>query len=37
LNHPFVEGEASPEVSEKVIPTFKTSRDMHRRLDPTES
>ena len=22
-------------VSEKVVPTFKTSRDMHRRLNPT--
>ena len=24
-------------MSEKVIPTFKTSRDMHRRLNPSES
>jgi integration host factor subunit beta len=24
-------------VPEKVIPTFKTSREMHRRLNPTES
>ena len=24
-------------VSEKVVPTFKTSRDMHRRLNPAES
>jgi len=24
-------------VSEKVIPTFKTSQDMHRRLNPSES
>ena len=23
-------------VSEKVVPTFKTSRDMHRRLNPAE-
>ena len=23
-------------VSEKVVPTFKTSRDMHHRLNPTE-
>jgi integration host factor subunit beta len=23
-------------VSEKVIPTFKTSRDMHRRLNPSD-
>jgi len=24
-------------VSEKVIPTFKTSQNMHRRLNPSES
>ena len=24
-------------VSEKVFPTFKTSRDMHRRLNPSEA
>src|SRR5215213_1920221 len=24
-------------VSEKAVPTFKTSRDMHRRLNPNES
>jgi integration host factor subunit beta len=24
-------------VSEKVIPTFKTSRDMHRRLNPSDA
>jgi integration host factor subunit beta len=29
--------EAAVPVSEKVIPTFKTSRDMHRRLNPSES
>jgi integration host factor subunit beta len=29
-------GEVIP-VSEKVKPTFKTSRDMHRRLNPSEA